>query len=150
MSTTTDTSTKTDRLVENLRAITETVRAHPDLPLPYITSSTTDGGVHAQWFLHLHYTDYAEQKRVAQQVIRGLGGKWDKDHSDTEMTFTQGDILDPIRYTVQVTREAVCRRVVTGTEQVTVPAVQAQPERVETRETVEWVCEPVLAEAMSA
>ena len=42
-----------------------------------------------------------------------------------------------LRLDITVSRETVCRKVVTGTK--VVPAVEAQPERVE--ETFDWVCE---------
>lgn len=149
MTTTTEASTEAqtvhDTLAENLRRAAATLTVHPDLPIPYITT-TYGGNVELAWFLPITTQDYAEQKRLARLILRTLGGKWDK-VAGSEMNFTQGTYGDPIRYIVQVSREAVCQRVVTGTTEVTIPAVEAQPERTETRETVEWICEPVLAEA---
>lgn len=153
MTTTTEASTEAtvhDTLAENLRRAAEIMQAHPDLPIPYITS-TYRGGVELAWYLTVHVEDHAKQKRLAQTILRTLGGKWDKSVSGPgDMNFKQGSILDPIRFIVQVSREAVCQRIVTGTTEVTIPAVEAEPERTEIRETVEWVCEPVLAEAVSA
>lgn len=149
MSTTTDTSTGV--MAENLRIVATLLDAHPDLPAPYITT-TYSGAVQVHWYLTITTENHAQQKRLAQLILRTIGGKWAKD-AGSEMNFKQGRIFDPISYIVQVSREAVCRRVVTGTETVTIPAVEAQeaqPERTVEREVVEWICEPVLAEAVSA
>jgi hypothetical protein len=148
VTTTTEATTVHDTLAANLRTAAEIMQAHPDLPIPYITT-THRGGVEFAWYLTITAEDFAEQKRLARLILRTIGGKWDK-KPGSEMNFKQGSILDdPISYIVQVSREAVCRRVVTGTEEVTIPAVEAEPERVETVETVEWICEPVLAEAVA-
>lgn len=112
------------------------------LPDPYVTAGSW-GYADVNWQLMLDTNDTGEQKRMASEVIRSIGGKWDKVPGDT-FQFTRA--LGGLRLKVSVEREAVCERVVTGTEAVTIPAVEAQPERTEVRETVEWRCEPLLAE----
>ena len=76
-------------------------------------------------------------------IRRAVGGKWDKREAQgvswPEMVFEREG------YSITVKREAVCTRRVVGTETVTLPAVEAQPERTVEREIVEWDCEPVLA-----
>lgn len=69
-------------------------------------------------------------------------GKWEKGSAyDTNFylrkTFGEGTIC----YDMNVQREQVCRKVVTGTEVVQIEAVEAHEE---VRETHEWVCEPIL------
>lgn len=136
-------------LAEVLRQAADLLVAHPDLPPPYITTSS-HGGASADlaWILMLHADrGLVEQKAVALQIIRTVGGKWEKLTYGDDFTF--GQQRGPLRLEVVVKREAVCERVVTGTETVTIPAVAANPERTEEREVVEWRCEPVLAEAVS-
>ena len=52
-----------------------------------------------------------------------------------------------LKLTIAVKRDAVCTRRVVGTETVTLPAVEAQAERTEEREVIEWDCEPLLSKA---
>lgn len=135
----------TTRLSETLRVVAALIEEHPDLPEPYVTSSS-DGGAYLAWYLHINgrAEDEADQKAKAQQIIRTLGGKWEKDFSGDQADFRQE--RDGLRFTVSVDRPAVCVRRVVGTETVTLPAVEAAPERTVEREIVEWDCEPVLAE----
>ena len=112
-----------------------------DLPAPFVTAGSW-GYAEVEWQLMIDTNDPAEQKRLAAEVIRTIGGKWDKDPGET---FRFRRTLGGLRLHVSVEREAVCERVVTGTETFTIPAVKAQPERTEEREIVEWRCEPLLA-----
>jgi hypothetical protein len=145
----TDTITRT--LSDVLRSAADLIGAHPELPAPYITTSSYDDrhGADLNWYLMHDSSDLGEQKAAAQKIIRAIGGHWDK-VPDTYSDFTFIQERDGLRLFMQVTREAVCERVVTGTETVTIPAKAAVPERTETREVVEWRCEPLLAEAVSA
>jgi hypothetical protein len=138
----------TQTLADLLHAAGDLLAEHPDLPQPYITTST-EPRVDLNWYLMLGVTDLGEQKATAQQIIRAVGGHWTK-IPDTYSDFMFRQDRDGLRFEVMVTREAVCERVVTGTETVTVPAVAAQPARTEEREVVEWRCEPLLAQAVSA
>ncbi len=113
---------------------------------PYLTSR--HDGITLYWFTETEYETKAGQQRVVHALVRLLGGKWDKDgYGDT---FRLQQDRDGVRLIVTASRAAVCERVVTGTRQVTVPAVGASPERVETIEDVEWVCGPVLAESVTS
>jgi len=132
-------------LADNLRAVAELLDAHPELPEPYIT--TQGGRANLNWFLQLEGNE-AEQKATAAVIVKTLGGKWNKrDHYEGKFAFAQ--TRGGVDLFVQVTREAVCERVVTGTKTVTVPAKPAEPEQVIEREIVEWRCESLLAEAKS-
>lgn len=151
----TDTDTRT-AYTQGLRQLADLVDAHPDLPQPYTTAYST-GDVQACWFLHLHglKEDLSGQKAAAAQIVKVLGGQWDKaERSDDVFILTQS--RDGIRLSVQVNRAAVCERVVTGSREVTVPATPAipkqaaRPERTETVEDVTWVCSSLLAEPVPA
>lgn len=131
-------------IVEALRQVADLLEQHPDLPQPYVTSSYA-GRVDARWYLSIDSPGApAEQRATAQQIIRAIGGHWDKDIRDDEVRFTAK--LGLLDLDVQVVREAVCTRRVVGTEEVTIPAVEARPERTEVREVVEWDCQPILAD----
>lgn len=133
---------------ETLRAVADLIEAHPDLPLPLVNVydyRPEQGDL--DWFLMVNgrAKDEADQKAIATAIIRALGGKWDKAPTGDDFRFRQ--TRGGLNFNVQVHREAVCERVVVGTESVTLPAVEAQPARTETVEKVEWRCEPLLAEA---
>lgn len=148
----TETST-TSTQHEALRTIADLLAQHPDLPGPYITCGAYNNGTghywaDVSWQLLNDPLDEAGQKVAAQEIVRSLGGQWSKvDHGD-RMVFRQE--RDALQLDIVVVREAVCDRVVTGTETVTIPAVEAQPERTEVREIVEWRCQPLLADTASA
>jgi hypothetical protein len=141
----------TRTMSETLRAVADLLAAHPDLPLlPYVTLyGHRPERADLTWSLHINGNaiDAADQKAKAALILRTLGGKWNKDFEwgDTDRAdFAQA--RDGLHLRVVVQRSAVCERVVVGEETVTLPAVEAQPERTATREVVEWRCEPVLAE----
>lgn len=146
--TTTETITTTS---DQLRALADLIDAHPDLPAPYITAYSNGGGVHAKWYLHLHGLDLPGQKTTAAQIVRILGGQWDKAEDGDRFNFAS--FRHGLSLEVVVNRAAVCERVVTGTHEVTVPATPAQPaqdalpERTEQVENVTWVCSSLLADA---
>ena len=130
-------------IVAGLREAAALVEAHPELPTPYVTSSS-DGRAHVHWFLTMDGRTKVNQRGDAVRIMRAVGGKWDK---ETYNEFSFQRRLGLLNLLIQVEREAVCERVVTGTEVVTVPAVAAEPERTEERDVVEWRCEPVLKAA---
>ena len=128
--------------IAGLRALADLLAQHDDLPLPLDGQEHTSIG----WNL-LSDTDARD---AAAEVIRSVGGSWDKVPIGTQMHYRRK--LHGLHLHVVVTREAVCERVVTGTETVTrlVPAPDApMVEVTETVETVEWVCQPLLAERAS-
>lgn len=148
--------TATDKMRGTLERITAFLAAHPSVPPPYITIYDHIPEVaELKWYLHINGKGGPEQqKRTAQQIIRSIGGTWDKSAAtrDDSMDFTQE--RDGLSLQVTVVREAVCERVVVGTETVTVPAQpasEALPERTVEREVVEWRCASLLAdEAVTA
>jgi len=137
---------------ENLRVLADLIEAHPDLPPPYVTAGAY--GTDASWYLHINdlARDLPEQKAVAARVVSTLGGKWAKSEDGERYRFSQTR-TDGLGLNVTVNRAAVCERVVTGSHEVTVPAMDARPAepgRVETVEDVTWVCSSLLAEPVSA
>jgi hypothetical protein len=131
------------------RAVADFIDAHPDLPPPFVSVyDHRPDKADLRWYLNINDKgDEAIQRALAVAIVRGVGGKWDKDFSDNEARFEQTRAGMNMLVTVQ--REAVCERRVVGTESVTLPAVAAQPERTVERELVEWDCSPVLAEVAS-
>lgn len=132
---------------DTLRAVAEFIEQHPDLPVPLVTIyDHRPEEAELDWFLTINgrADDEADQKAKATAIVRGIGGKWDKEPFGDTMSFRRKH--DGLNLSVQVERAAVCERIVTGTETVTIAAVEAQAERTEERELVEWRCEPLLAE----
>lgn len=126
-------------LVAGLRALADDLE-RGNAPLPTHPPKV-------QWLI---FGDDVDQKAIAAEVVREIGGKWDKGK------YQGGDLFDFTRdygggviASVVVDRPQVCTRRVVGTETVTLPAIDAKPERTEDREIVEWDCSPLLAEAVS-
>lgn len=141
-----------EALADLLRSAGDLIAAHPEIPTPYVTgisySSGSGQAVDLNWFVPINVADHVEQKRTAARILKAVGGKWDKDpNPDERFNFTQH--RGGLHLNVQVEREAVCERVVTGVESVTISAVAAVPEHTIERDIVEWRCEPVLAEVAS-
>lgn len=132
-----------------LRAAAQLLDAHPELPTAYITHFSGSERTEVSWYLQSRRD--LDERETAQAIVRTLGGTWSQQYDDQTLTMSQTrECLD---ITIMVNREAVCERVVVGYEQVTLPAVEAQPampalpERVEAREVVEWRCTtPLLAD----
>jgi hypothetical protein len=140
-------------VIEHARLLTAALSHLPAaVPTPTHVSIYTYAGadhVEIRWLLFGEDTahDLEAQKSIAADVVRILGGNWEKSPGEL---FGFSQVRGAVHYDVMVHREAVCRRVVTGTEEIVslVPAPDApMVESVETIETVEWVCEPLLAKA---
>lgn len=133
-------------IAPGLREAADLMDAHPDLVQPYLTTGVW-GRVRLSWYLTIDTDDDAEQKVLAVEIVRAVGGKWDKGPDGEHFNLRREHGLLDLH--VQVRREAVCEKVVVGVETVTIPATEAadaQPERTEEREVVEWRCdEPLLA-----
>ncbi len=108
--------------VKGLREFADFLAAHPDLPVPVAGS----------------HNAFAADKAMLATIAR-TGVRWTKRAIDEwfylSVSFTGGHTYD-----VNLSREQVCRKVVTGTRLV--PAVAAREV-----EEYHWVCdEPLLAE----
>ncbi len=122
-------STEHEALAAGLRDLADWIEAHPELTLPQVDVKAFP-------------QDEAEPPHV---WTKALGGKVEKDYSNVVSLFYLRKPFGPVPFSVVYNRSTVCKRVVKGTETVEVPAVEAQPARVEEREIVEWVCdEPIL------
>lgn len=91
------------------------------------------------------------QRETARAIIRSIGGTWQK-VGNSQKYFRFVAERAGVDLEIVADREQVCRRIVTGTREVTkmVPAPDAPLiEVTETVEDVEWECEPLLAEAAS-
>lgn len=140
MSATTKPSVATSSLAASLRAAAEIFDAHPALAKP---TSISCGYDYVEIVWHVWTAD------AMQTIRRTIGGTWEKSTLVDGAYYIVEQERPGVLFRVQAHREAVCERVVTGFETVTVPAVEAQPERVEQRDVVEWRCAPLLAEEVA-
>lgn len=127
--------------VNGLRQLADALEQHDEIPLPYHGTSSP---------ITLMFFDYDKDNRAAMAAtVRALpAARLTKVVDDTYFDL-DGD-LSGLKIKLAAHRNAVCERVVVGTETVTVPAqpaVEAQPEQVVDREVVEWRCTPLLAES---
>lgn len=106
---------------QGLRELADFIDAHPDIPCPY-------GEAH---------NAFVRDKAQLGMIARAVGGRWDK-NGTSQFFYIRREFAGGHSYEVNVSRDQVCRKVVTGTR--IEPAV---PER--EVEVVEWVCtEPLL------
>lgn len=130
--------TERERYIALLAGLGALLGKHPEVPQPY--TGTT-----------IHFIVFSgDALAIIATIRRAIGGKWDKQPQEN----AKDDYFDFLGewhgFPVQVTtyREAVCRKVVKGTELRPVEKVvqAAVTETVmEPTEIVEWICEPVLA-----
>ncbi len=92
-----------------------------------------------------HLSGGEDQKPLARQIVRALGGKWDKRTWDGTYLLNQKPDRG-LEYIIYLDRDEVCERVVVGQTEKIMPAVEAQPERVELVDEVEWRCGSILSE----
>ena len=134
----------------NARTLAAFLDAYPDLPEPTHYEVYRHPAV--KWLIW----DYVpgEQKQLAIDVVRLLPGKATKTVRGVDGWMEYSGEVDGVKWKVVAAREAVCERVVTGTETVTksvpdpsilVPLVEVTEEV----ETVEWVCSPLLQEPVA-
>lgn len=146
-------------LAARLQVVTDLLAAHPDLPSPCVFAYGSTTSVDVTWQLMNTEGTKDDQRAAAQQIVRAIGGTWKKSPWGDRFDLERRHDDDPmIKLEILAHRDQMCERVVVGTEQVTIPAqpaqpaVEAQPERVEERDVVEWRCAPLLGdrEAVSA
>jgi hypothetical protein len=111
--------------VQGLRELADFVEAHPDLPVPFSGS---------------HNVFLADKADVVA-LARAAGGRWEKG-ADPNYFYLKVRFAGGHTYDLNVDRERICRKVVTGTR--TVPATPAHDV-----EEFHWICdEPLLAHAV--
>lgn len=136
--------------VAGLRALADLLESTPDLPLPTEREIT--------WAAHtFQIYEGREPRETVATLARLLPGRLYKNDPAkggyAEQYFELTGKLYGLGLRVWAERSEVCRRVVTGTREVTetVPAPDAPTiEVTRTVEDVEWVCEPLLADAVVA
>jgi hypothetical protein len=138
MANTTNTTDKRADYVAGLRALADVIEANPHLVLP----------------LHQTFSAFCDTREELHAWLRVLPGEKRKkpNHDEQYMTVGGETVFGSLGFKAWIAREEVCVRVVTGTRKITktVPAPDAPTvEITETVEDVEWVCEPLLAEATS-
>jgi hypothetical protein len=153
MSNTDNTTDPRAAYTAGLRQLADLLDAHPEVPLPY------DGTLAPITIQHLFPVNGGTVRDEFLATVRAFPGKREKDPNDT---YFDVDVqLAGLHISVTTYREQVCKRVVTGTREVTreVPdpdALAAVPTKTvtETVEDVRWECRPLLAvdttEAVSA
>ena len=139
-------SDKRAEYTKGLRALADLLDANPDLELPYTGSGSE--------ILIIPDRD-GDQKAQIAAWARALPGE--KSKGVRGDAFDLYGSLHGLKLLVIVQRDQVCRRVVTGTREVTeqVPdpdALAAVPTVTVTKtvEDVEWVCEPILSEQVAS
>ncbi len=127
-----------DEWLIGMRAFCDWIEAHPEVDMPQYNLG-------ANQFNCIEF--YMEDKAGIAAFVRALPGDAEKDYSGG--TFYVASTISGLHVRANVNREAVCERVVVGTEK----KVREQlPEGVEYEkveyeaDVVEWVCtEPLLA-----
>ncbi|HZV74557.1 MAG TPA: hypothetical protein VFF79_12640 [Conexibacter sp.] len=115
-----------------LRAIADWLDANPAAEPSSIAVYSDDARI----------LDFALDAQSLARRALSIGGRWAKGGTDDHFWLRQ-EILPGVIYELCSHREAVCERVVVGTEMVTEPAPDAPMVEVE-REIVEYRCPPSL------
>lgn len=130
------TTTDRDSYTAGLRQLADTLDTNPDIPLPY------EGNLcDLNWFLHGGRDEMAA-------IARAFPVTWAKrTWGEHDTHFELAGKLAGLRLAVNISRDAVCTRVVKGTEdrvveEVVTPAVTRKVTR--QVEVVEWECQPLL------
>jgi hypothetical protein len=133
-------------LAEGLRALADLFEANPELA-EHFQYSDAFAKVHLPVN---HHDDPRASMAAWARAGKALGHRVTKDY-DGQWGSVAVTLSDAVKIWAYAKRENVCTRVVTGTETVTVkvpdPSVEIPMVEIEqTREIVEWKCEPLLAE----
>lgn len=118
-------------IVAGMRAAADWLERNSDIKEPYDPK--------LQFFF---VTDTDRPRQQVADLARRMGTC--KKDATSEL-FSVVKMFGPFKVEGIAYRDNVCERIVTGTEKVTVPAVEARPEREEVRELVEWKCSPLTA-----
>jgi len=136
--------TARQRYTALLRDLAAFMDEHEEFPEPY---------VHPGGELHFTCGGRPGARETLAGIRRALGGKWAKDARGDGYIEIRGQWRGH-RVQLSASREAVCRKVVTGTREVT--EIVKDPEKLaevpdievtRIEDVVEWVCEPITAPA---
>lgn len=128
--------------IDGLRQLASLLASNPDIPTPYLSDNSITWSA---------WGDVAEVARLTT-LIPGTLSKNDPDASSYDSTYyilTSSVKFGPFTLRICSERSTVCERVQTGMTTVVVPAVEAQPKRVEKVPVFEYVCSPLLAKVGS-
>lgn len=138
--------TRRAEYIAGLRAVADLLDSAPDLPLP-----TTPK---IEWAVHYYAVSDEAQRAVLATIARLIPGRLDKnDPAEGQYAanyFTLSGNVGGMPVEVWAERPSVCERVVTGTREVTKVVPTATEEVTVTEDVVEWICTPLLADAVSA
>lgn len=110
---------KRARFTAALRELATFLDEHPQVPIPYAPT------------MNMYVSDAKDFAPIARAA------SWEKGYLDNWFYLRkQFGAEEGIQYEINISRDAICRKVVVGTR--IVPAVEAQPEREE--DVTEWVC----------
>jgi hypothetical protein len=115
---------KRQSLIDGLREIAQFLEDHPDVPTPLIPRLDA----------------FVYSKEAFSAAARAVGGHQEK--KDYGIVIALRRMFGDVSYDLNIQRDLVCERVVTGTR--IIPEQPAVPEHEE--EIVEWKCSSVLAE----
>lgn len=117
------TDTERTRTIQGLRTLADFFEAHPGVPVPW----------------HMQVDVFVETKAELATIARQT--TWEKQYRDTWFTLHRD--FGTVSLEVNIEREKVCRRVVTGTE-----VLPARPAQVV--DTFEWRCDDALLSSTGA
>ncbi len=143
------TLTQTDRKAEFIaatRAVADLLEATPDLRTPDAVSN--DPMTRMPRFNWCVWD--AEPAAKIAQLVRLIGGKWDKNTPDDaydRQYYVLAREYHGATLEIHAYRDSVCERVVTGTRTVEQVIATAHETVTVTEDIVEWRCHPVLAGA---
>jgi hypothetical protein len=112
-------------VITRLREFADFLEANPDAPVPYAEN--------------IRFDIFALNKEEFVKYAKAIGGKLIKNHDYSGVMVLRRQ-FGKIQYDINVAREQVCERVVTGKKLVA--AVEAVPEHEE--DITEWRCTSIL------
>lgn len=122
-----------DEFINGLRAMADMFAAHPEIPLPTWGIETTLYGY------EIEEPEYRWENMTvakAREIMALSPGGWDKKLEGGRLTYTKRFAgSSRVRYTLDLNREQVCKKVVTGVKHVEAKTIEAHD-----IEEFEWVC----------
>lgn len=136
--------TERERYIDGLRTLATALEAHPEIPLPWAGSGSP---------MDISFLGGDNARGDMARVAKLIPCKWTKKvwGGENISYFSLEGQIGALKVTLTAFRDAVCRRVVTGTREVTEkvkdPAKLAEVPEVEvtrTEQIVEWDCGSLL------
>lgn len=142
--------------IERLEAVAAILRSHQDFLERHSYDGEQDAAREASehgtvdyeklTYVSIYYGGYRleldvqgpDSLQLGTLLRREIGGMWEKRVNDYNYMLERD--IDGARVLISTPRDVVCTKRVVGQEPVTIPAVEAKPERTEMRDVVEWDC----------